>query len=67
LSAKSLLQHLYSRPIVDIGDVAQVLEVNFSTAARLVDDFTRLKILTEITGYKRNRLFTFEDYLKLFR
>lgn len=29
LSAKSLLQHLYSRPIVDIGDVAQVLEVNF--------------------------------------
>jgi Fic family protein len=67
LSAKSLLQHLYSHPIVDIGDVAQVLEVNFSTAARLVDDFTRLKILTEITGYKRNRLFTFEDYLKLFR
>ena len=67
LSAKSLLQHLYSRPIVDIGDVAQVLEVNFSTVARLVDDFTRLKILTEVTGYKRNRLFTFEDYIKLFR
>jgi len=32
-----------------------------------VDDFTRLKILTEVTGYKRNRLFTFEDYIKLFR
>ena len=67
LSAKRLLQYLYMRPIVDIGDVAEALEINFSTATRLVDDFVRLKILVEKTGFKRNRQFSFDKYLMLFR
>lgn len=67
LLARALLQYLYTRPIIDIGDAARELGVNFSTSARLVDDFVRLNILVEITGFKRNRLFSFDDYLKLFR
>lgn len=67
LSANRLIQHLYMRPIVDIGDVAEALEINFSTATRLVDDFVRLKILVEKTGFKRNRQFSFDKFLMLFR
>lgn len=67
MTAKMLLQYLYTRPIVDIGDVAQELEISFSTASRLVDDFVQLNILVELTGFKRNRQFVFENYLKLFR
>ena len=26
-----------------------------------------LEILEEVTGYKRNRIFVFEEYVKLFR
>jgi len=67
MSAQKLLQYLYTQPIVDIGDVAEELKINFSTATRLVDDFVRLNILVESTGFKRNRQFAFEHYLNLFR
>ncbi len=65
--AKSFLQYLYSKPITDAADVATSLDINVSTALRLIDDFIKLNILIEVTGYKRNRIFTFEDYIKLFR
>lgn len=64
--AMEFLQYLYSNPMVDGSDVAK-LKINISTALRLVDDFVKLKILVEITGQKRNRIFAFEPYIKLFR
>lgn len=64
---KAFLQHLYSNPIIDASDTAAILSVNVSTALRLIDDFIKLEILTEQTGFKRNRIFAFDDYLKLFR
>lgn len=65
--AKLFLQYLYGKPITDAADVAQALEVNITTALRLIDDFMKLGILTELTGNKRNRIFSFDKYLKLFR
>jgi Fic family protein len=65
--AKSFLQYLYSKPITDAGDVAEALTIDISTAFRIIDDFIKLGILTEITGFKRNRIFAFDDYIKLFR
>ncbi len=65
--AREFLQHLYSNLTVDSSDVARVLKINLSTALRLIDDFVKLKILVEITGRKRNRIFAFEPYIKLFR
>jgi len=65
--AREFLQYLYSNPSIDAGDAAEVLGVNLSTALRLIEDFVRLKILVEITGGKRNRVFVFEEYVELFR
>lgn len=65
--AKEFLQHLYSNPSIDAGDTAKVLQINLSTALRLIEDFVKLKILIEITGLKRNRVFVFEEYIQLFR
>ena len=62
-----LIKYLYSKPIVAPGEIATALEVNISTAHRLVQDFEKLGILKEQTGYKRNRVFVFENYLKLFK
>ena len=64
---RELLNYLYSKPIVDTAEVAFALSVNISTAHRLIQDFVKLKILNEQTGYKRNRIFMFEEYLDLFR
>jgi Fic family protein len=64
--AQNFLHFLYSKPITDSQETAKQLSVNPSTVLRLMDDFVRLGILKEITGYKRNRVFVFEKYLKLF-
>ncbi len=66
-TAKEFLKLLYSKPVVDSMDVASGLSISNTTAIRLIDDFIKLNILKEITGFKRNRIFTFEDYIKMFR
>lgn len=66
-TAKEFLKLLYSKPVVDSMDVASGLSISNTTAIRLIDDFIKLSILKEITGFKRNRIFTFEDYIKMFR
>ena len=65
--AHSFLQILYGKPIADSQDVADALDVNITTALRLIEDFIRLGILKEVTGFKRNRLFSFDRYIALFR
>ena len=65
--AKSLLQFLFTNPVADAGDIAKALSVNVSTALRLIDDFMKSKILIENTGFRRNRIFSFDSYIKLFR
>jgi Fic family protein len=65
--AKSFLQFLYSEPITSTNDVALALNINYVTASRLMDDFVKLGIMVELTGFKRNRVFAFDNYLKLFR
>lgn len=64
--AKRLLNALYVTPVVTVQDVEKILELSPTTAHRIVQDFVKLNILSEQTGYKRNRLFVFEKYLKLF-
>lgn len=65
--AQSALELLYGKPIVDGQEMAKNLEVNISTALRLIADFVRLGILRESTGFKRNRLFVFHKYVALFK
>ncbi len=63
---KRLIDLLYKNPIVDSKDVANSLNIHSSTANRLIKDFEKLKILTELTGYKRNRMYAFHEYIRIF-
>ena len=65
--ANSFLQFLYGKPITDAKELAAALDINITTAIRLIDDFIKLNILIEMTGYKRNRIFAFDQYISLFR
>jgi Fic family protein len=65
--AKNVLQYLYSQPITDMQSIALATKASVPTISRLLNDFVTLKILVELTGFKRNRVFAFEQYLKLFR
>ncbi len=64
--AQQLLQYLYSQPIVNANQIAEQIQVTYQSASTLAKSFERIGILEEITGYKRNRLFVFSEYLNLF-
>ncbi len=65
--AKNVLQYLYSQPITDMQSIATATNVSLTSISRLLNDFVKLGILVELTGFKRNRIFAFEQYVKLFR
>ncbi|MFH1728021.1 MAG: Fic family protein [Pseudomonadota bacterium] len=64
--AQKFVHYLYGKPIVDSKEISKEFSINPSTTSRLIEDFIRLGILKEITGNKRNRIFIFEEYIKLF-
>lgn len=65
-AGRDLLKHLFSQPVVNTKQIADWLQVSAPSANSLVSAFQDLDLLEEITGYKRNRLFAFSDYLALF-
>ena len=64
---EQLLRYMYSQPILSVNKVADVLNVTHQSANSLIKKFIELEILTEITGYQRNRIFMFSSYLELFK
>jgi Fic family protein len=65
-NALKLLDHLFQQPLVSINAVRAHLSVSFPTASRLVSAFEGLSILEEVTGYRRNRMFRYTEFLSLF-
>lgn len=66
LKAKQLMGILYKKPVLSVARVEELLDIAKPTAYSLVDDFVHLRILKEITGAQRNRMFAFREYIKLF-
>jgi len=65
--AKKVIYYLYKYPIVNPGYLVDEFGISKQTANTMIHDLVKLKILTEITGQKRNRLFVFQDYINLFK
>lgn len=65
-NALRLLELLYERPIVTARLVRDELEVSPPTANSLVNEFAKVGLLTETTGQRRNRAFSYRSYLSMF-
>ena len=65
-SGLRILEHLFERPLVSVKTVADTLDVTFASANSLVDRFLAIGVLREITGQKRYRMFSFDNYINLF-
>lgn len=61
------LHALFSKPVVTIKDVQNITGLSPKAANDLVKAFFAEEILKETTGYQRNRVFVFDDYLGMFR
>jgi Fic family protein len=67
LNGLKLIETLYENPLVHVKLVARELDVHYVTASKLVERFIELGLLLEITGRKRDRVFSYGPYLELFR
>ena len=61
-----VLEHLYERPIVSVGDVQELTGTTYPAANKLVARMFDCGILQEITGQTRNRAFMYQSYVDLF-
>lgn len=57
---------LFSQPIMNVNQIAKELNTTFPTAAKLAEEFERVGILKEVTGFSRNRSFELFEYIELF-
>lgn len=64
--AEEVLRHLFKQPIVEVADIEKLLKVTYATANTMVEELSKIKILHEVTGFSRNRIFVYGDYLALF-
>ncbi|WP_320020397.1 Fic family protein [Labilibaculum manganireducens] len=64
---QQLMKQLFQIPIIDSKQVSELLQISPSTANRLIKDLIDLEILSELTGYKRNRKFIFAEYFNIFQ
>ena len=64
--AQKIINYLYQRPIIDATKVIQLTGKSKATAYKIIDELEKMKILEEISGSKRNKLYRFEDYINLF-
>ncbi len=60
------LAYIYDNPVCTIAEAAEVLDVSFNTASVLVEDFEKMGLLQEATGFGRNRQFQCRPYLDCF-
>lgn len=66
-NALTVLESLYSHPIITVNNIATMTGVSFTAANNLMSRFVEEKILIEVTGQSRNRQFRYSDYINLLK
>ena len=62
----SIMDFLYQKPTVNVFKVIEITGVSQVTAYKILEDLVAMKILKEITGSKRGKIYVFDTYIKLF-
>jgi Fic family protein len=63
--AMVLLDYLFIKPHLSVQEIAEHFQISYQTAKTLIDHFVEVKILKEITGKKRDRRYSYWEYLDL--
>jgi Fic family protein len=57
---------LYSTPQITINEVEKTIKISKNSSNLLIKDLVKIGVLKEITKNKRNKIFSFYEYLQLF-
>jgi Fic family protein len=66
-NSQRLLDFLFTKPVITSNAVCNKLDLTPKSANDLIAVFAKLGILKENTGYKRNRNYSFSEYLKILK
>jgi len=66
-NAQLILNNLYQRPIIDAQKVKDLTGLSSPSVYKLIEELEKLEVLTEITGAKRGKIYSFREYTKLFK
>ena len=61
-----VFEGLFSQPITSVKALANQTQVSFTAANQLMQRFMEHRILIEMTGHTRNRVFGYRSYIDLF-
>jgi Fic family protein len=61
-----VLESLFDRPIIAVKDVQQMTGTTYAAANGLVAKLVDAGVVSEMTGYARNRRFQYAPYIALF-
>jgi Fic family protein len=64
--ARTVIQHLYKRPVINAAQVAALTGKSNVSAYKLIASLEKSGILQEMTGAQRNRMYVFARYVRLF-
>jgi Fic family protein len=62
-----LFNYIERNPIIDIAKTAEILGMQYNTAAKAVEKLVALEILEQVNSFKRNRRFAYNKYLNALR
>ena len=60
-------EQLYARPKFTVNQLAEEIDVSYSTASNIVSKFEESDMVREITGRERGKVYSYERYLNIFR
>jgi DNA-binding MarR family transcriptional regulator len=64
-SAFRVHEYLQKKPIVGIREMEKELGLTYPTVAGALDRMKKQRIVNELTGFKRNRVFAYAPYVAL--
>jgi cell filamentation protein, protein adenylyltransferase len=65
-NAQMIINHLFQRPIINALQTKEITGLSLPSVYKLLKELEELKVIEEITGGKRGKLFIFEKYIGLF-
>jgi Fic family protein len=65
VSAYRVFEAFKARPIASVNEIVKRTSITFPTASAAIEALVALKIVKEITGNARNRLFAYQSYLAI--
>jgi Fic family protein len=60
------LDHLFKHPLTNIKFASEALGVTYMTARTAIEKLLEAGVLIEITGFQRNKIYSYQQYIHLF-